>query len=144
MFPNFLLEADISSFLGSLIVTKIQLAAMSRIDVLEDKRRDYFLYVDEFKEFVAAEAFKGILSEVRKYRLSLIVAHQYIGQLDEDLRKTVFGNVGTIISFPVGPEDGEFLEKEFYPEFKRGDLIMIDKYHIYLKLVIDGKPSLPF
>ena len=135
---------DISSFLGSLIVIKIQLAAMGRIDVLEDRRRDFYLYVDEFQEFVAADAFEGILSEARKYRLSLTVAHQYIGQLDEDLKKAVFGNVGTIISFPVGPEDGQFLEKEFYPDFKRRDLIMLDKYHIYLKLAIDGKPSAPF
>ncbi len=135
---------DISSFLGSLIVTKLQLAAMSRIDVLEEQRKDFYLYVDEFQEFVAAEAFEGILSEARKYRLCLMVAHQYIGQLDENLRKAVFGNVGTIISFPVGPEDAEFLEKEYYPDFTRRDLIMLDKYHIYLKLAIDGKTSEPF
>ncbi len=135
---------DISSFLGSLIVIKLQLAAMSRIDVSEEKRRDFYLYVDEFQEFIASEAFEGILSEARKYRLGLIIAHQYIAQLDEDLRKAVFGNVGTIISFPVGPEDAEFLEKEFYPDFKRRDLIMLDKYQIYLKLAIDGKTSEPF
>jgi hypothetical protein len=135
---------DISSFLGSLIITKIQLAAMSRIDVLEKERRDFYLYVDEFQEFVASETFEGILSEARKYRLSLILAHQYIGQLDEELRKAIFGNIGTIIAFPVGPENGEFLEKEFYPEFKRHDLIAQDKYHVYLKLAIDGRTSQPF
>ncbi|MFZ6016355.1 MAG: type IV secretory system conjugative DNA transfer family protein [Nitrospirota bacterium] len=135
---------DISSFLGSLLITKIQLAAMSRVDVQENERRDFYLYVDEFQEFVASETFETILSEARKYRLCLILAHQYIGQLDEELRKAIFGNVGTIIAFPVGAENGEFLEKEFYPEFKRHDLIAHDKHHIYLKLAIDGKTSQPF
>jgi hypothetical protein len=138
------LGEDISSFLGSLIITKIQLAAMSRIDVPERERRDFYLYVDEFQEFVASETFEGILSEARKYRLCLVLAHQYIGQLDEELRKAIFGNVGTIIAFPVGPENGESLQKEFYPEFTQRDLIAHDKYHIYLKLAIDGKQSQPF
>jgi hypothetical protein len=93
---------------------------------------------------VASETFEGILSEARKYRLSLILAHQYIDQLDEELRKSIFGNVGTIIAFPVGPENGEFLQKEFYPDFDRQDLVAQDKYHIYLKLAIDGKQSQPF
>jgi len=138
------LGEDISSFLGSLIVVKIQLAAMSRVDLPEEERKDFYLYVDEFQEFVASETFEGILSEARKYRLSLVLAHQYIGQLNEELRKAVFGNVGTIIAFPVGPENGEFLQKEFYPEFNRQDLIAHDKYHIYLKLAMDGKTSSPF
>ena len=135
---------DVSSFLGSLIITKVQLAAMSRIDVPEKERRDFYLYVDEFQEFVASETFEGILSEARKYRLCLVLAHQYIDQLDEELRKAIFGNIGTVIAFPVGPENGEFLEKEFSPEFRRHDLIAQDKYHIYLKLAIDGKQSQPF
>jgi len=138
------LGEDISSFLGSLIVAKIQLAAMSRVDLPEEERRDFYLYVDEFQEFVASETFEGILSEARKYRLSLVLAHQYIGQLNDELRKAVFGNVGTIIAFPVGPENGEFLQKEFYPVFDRQDLIAHDKYHIYLKLAMDGKTSSPF
>jgi type IV secretory pathway TraG/TraD family ATPase VirD4 len=138
------LGEDISSFLGSLIVTKIQLAAMSRVDIPEEKRRDFYLYVDEFQEFVASETFETILSEARKYRLCLTLAHQYLDQLDEKLRKAIFGNVGTIIAFPVGPENGEFLEKEFYPEFDREDLTYHSKYHIYLKLAIDGKTSRPF
>ncbi len=135
---------DVSSFLGSLIITKIQLAAMGRVDVLENDRKDFYLYVDEFQEFVASEAFEGILSEARKYRLCLTVAHQYMGQLDEGLRKAIFGNVGTIITFPVGPENGKLLEDEFYPKFDRQDLIAREKYHIYLKLAIDGKQSQPF
>jgi len=138
------LGEDISSFLGSLIVTKLYLAALARIEVPEPNRKDFYLYVDEFQEFVASEAFEGILSEARKYRLCLVLAHQYLGQLDEELRKAIFGNVGTIIAFPVGPENGEFLEREFYPEFSKLDLIAHEKHHIYLKLAIDGKQSQPF
>jgi type IV secretory pathway TraG/TraD family ATPase VirD4 len=135
---------DNSSFLGSLIITKLQLAVISRIDIPEEQRKDFYLFVDEFQNFVSTETFEGILSEARKYRLRLTLAHQYIGQLDEDLTKAIFGNVGTIIAFPIGAENGEMLGKEFYPEFKREDLTNHDKYHIYLKLAIDGKSSKPF
>jgi len=138
------LGEDISSFLGSIIITKLQLAAMSRIDIQEEKRKDFYLYVDEFQEFVASETFEGILSEARKYRLCLVLAHQYMGQLDEELRKAIFGNVGTIVVFPVGPENGECLRNQFYPDVDRHDLIAQDKYHIYLKLAINGKQSQPF
>lgn len=135
---------DNSSFLGSLIITKLQLAAISRIDIPEKQRKDFYLFVDEFQNFVSTETFDSILSEARKYRLCLTLAHQYIGQLDEDLRKAIFGNVGTIITFPIGAENGEFLEKEFNPEFDRKDLIDHNKHHIYLKLAINGKISKPF
>jgi type IV secretory pathway TraG/TraD family ATPase VirD4 len=135
---------DNSSFLGSLIITKLQLAAISRIDIPEEQRKDFYLFVDEFQNFVSTETFEGVLSEARKYRLCLTLAHQYSGQLDEDLTKAIFGNVGTIIAFPIGAENGEMLGKEFYPEFKREDLTNHDKYHIYLKLAIDGKSSKPF
>ncbi len=135
---------DNSSFLGSLIITKLQLAAISRIDISEEQRKDFYLFVDEFQNFVATETFDGILSEARKYRLCLALSHQYIGQLDERLSKAIFGNVGTIITFPVGAENGESLEKEFYPEFNRGDMINHGKHHIYLKLAIDGKTSQAF
>jgi len=138
------LGEDISSFLGSLVVTRLHLAALERIDLPEDERRDFYLYVDEFQEFVASETFEGILSEARKYRLCLVLAHQYLGQLDEELREAIFGNVGTIVAFPVGPEDGELLEKQFRPHFDRHDLTSHDRYHIYLKLAIDGKQSQPF
>ena len=93
---------DNSSFLGSLIITKLQLAAISRIDIAEEQRNDFYLFVDEFQNFVATETFDGILSEARKYRLCLALSHQYIGQLDERLTKAIFGNVGTIITFPIG------------------------------------------
>jgi hypothetical protein len=135
---------DNSSFLGSLIIVKLQLAAMGRIDVPEERRQDFYLYVDEFQNFVSGDHFDGILSEARKYRLCLTLAHQYLGQLDERLRQAVFGNVGTTIAFPVGPENGESLEIQFTPEFNRHDLVDHDRHHIYLRLAIDGKTSKPF
>jgi CxxC-x17-CxxC domain-containing protein len=134
---------DASKLLGGLLITKLQLAAMSRVDIPEAKRRDFFLYVDEFQNF-ATESFVNILSEARKYRLALILAHQYIAQMEETVRDAVFGNVGTLISFRVGAEDAEYLEKEFSPEFTAQDLVNLPKYHIYLKLMVDGVAGKPF
>ncbi len=134
---------DSSKLLGGLLITKLQLAAMSRVDIPENKRRDFFLYVDEFQNF-ATESFATILSEARKYRLSLILAHQYIAQMEEVVRDAVFGNVGTLITFRVGAEDAEFLEKEFQPEFYMTDLVNLPKYHVYLKLIVDGITGRPF
>lgn len=134
---------DNSRLLGALLITKLQLAAMSRVDVPEEERKDFYLYVDEFQNF-ATESFVNILSEARKYRLDLILGHQYISQMEEEVRDAVFGNIGTIISFRVGAEDGEFLEKEFLPEFTVQDLVNLAKYNIYIKLMIDGVASAPF
>ncbi len=134
---------DNSTLLGALLVTKIQLAAMSRVDMPEEERQDFFLYVDEFQNY-ATEAFVNVLSEARKYRLALILAHQYITQMEETVRDAVFGNIGTLISFRVGAEDAEFLEKEFYPEFVAQDIVNLSKYNIYLKLMIDGLAGRPF
>jgi len=134
---------DPSRLLGALLVTKLQLAAMSRVDIPEKERRDFILYVDEFQNF-ATEAFVNILSEARKYRLSLILAHQYITQMEETVRDAVFGNVGTLICFRVGAADAEFLEKEFLPEFSLNDLVNLPKFYIYLRLMIDGISSRPF
>jgi len=134
---------DNSHLLGALLITRLQLAAMSRVDIPEEERKDFYLYVDEFQNF-ATESFVTILSEARKYRLNLILAHQYIAQLDPKVREAVFGNVGTIVTFRVGAEDAEFLEKEFAPYFTASDLVNLDKYHIYLKLMIDGITSPPF
>jgi len=134
---------DNSRLLGALMITKLQLAAMSRVDIPEVKRRDFFLYIDEFQNF-ATESFTNILSEARKYRLALILGHQYITQMDETVRDAVFGNVGTIISFRVGADDAEYLEKEFTPEFLASDLVNLGKYNIYLKLMIDGLAGRPF
>jgi len=142
---------DASNLLGALVITRLQLAAMSRVDIPEEQRRDFYLYVDEFQNF-ATDAFATILSEARKYRLCLILTHQYIAQLDSmtdkgkstRVRDAVFGNVGTIVTFRVGAADAEFLEKEFIPEFIIDDLVNLDKYHIYLKLMIDGAASRAF
>jgi len=134
---------DNSRLLGALIITKIQLAAMSRVDIPENDRKDFYMYVDEFQNF-ATESFANILSEARKYRLCLTVGHQYISQMDEIVRDAVFGNVGTLAVFRVGAEDAEFLEKEFSPEFTADDLVNLTKYNIYLKLMIDGIASHPF
>ena len=133
-----------SSLLGSLIVTKLQLAAMERIDISENSRRDFYLYVDEFQNFVSTEIFSHILSEARKYRLNLTMAHQYLSQLDKDTMEAVFGNVGTMISFTVGTRDAELLAELFRPVFTRDNFINLDRYMIYLRMAIDGKSSQPF
>ncbi len=134
---------DSSRLLGALLVTKLQLAAMSRVDIPEKDRNDFILYIDEFQNF-STDSFASILSEARKYRLSLVLAHQYINQMEEKVRDAVFGNVGTMITFRVGAEDGEFLEKEFSPEFYTHDLVNLPKQNIYVKLMIDGLTSRPF
>src|SRR3989344_316971 len=135
---------DNMRLIGTMLVTKIYLAAMSRVDVAdESKRPDFFLYVDEFQNF-ATESFANILAEARKYRLSLIMANQYMAQLDETVRDAVIGNIGTMVSFRVGAEDAEFLEKEFAPEFEVQDMVSLGFASIYLKLMIDGIGSRPF
>ncbi|MDO8486597.1 MAG: type IV secretion system DNA-binding domain-containing protein [Candidatus Staskawiczbacteria bacterium] len=134
---------DNSKLLGALLITKLQLAAMSRVDIPEEIRKDFYLYVDEFQNF-ATESFTNILSEARKYRLNLILGHQYITQMEETVRDAVFGNVGTLAVFRVGAEDAEFLEKEFSPEFTAVDLCNLPKYNIYIKLMIDGVAGHPF
>ncbi len=134
---------DNSALLGAMLITKIQLAAMQRVRIPESERTDFYLYVDEFQNFVT-ESFANILSEARKYHLNLIIAHQYIGQLltaGTKVRDAIFGNVGTIIAFRVGATDALFLEKEFSPEFSAQDLVNLENYHIYLKLMIDGVTS---
>lgn len=128
---------DYSALLGAMLITKIQLAIMGRVDIPEEKRKDFYLYVDEFQNF-ATESFADILSEARKYRLNLIIAHQYISQLEEAVSDAVFGNVGTMVTFRIGASDAEFLEKEFEPIFMMNDLVNLAKYDVYLKLMIDG------
>jgi CxxC-x17-CxxC domain-containing protein len=138
---------DNSALLGGMIITKIQLAAMERVRIPEDERKDFYLYVDEFQNF-ATDSFANILSEARKYRLNLIIAHQYTAQLSNEngtaVRDAVFGNVGTMIIFRVGADDADFMEKEFEPEFTAQDLVNLPNYHVYLKLMIDGVTSRPF
>lgn len=134
---------DTSALLGAMMITQIQLAAMSRVDIPEEERADFYLYVDEFQNF-ATESFAGILSEARKYHLNLIVAHQYIEQLDEKVAAAIFGNVGTIIAFRIGATDAESLVREFAPYYTEEDLVNLAKWKIYLKLMIDGVASMPF
>jgi hypothetical protein len=135
-----------ANLIGSFLVTKIYLAAMSRSDVSQAEMRklpDFYFYVDEFQSF-ANESFAEILSEARKYKLNLTIAHQYIEQMSEEVREAVFGNVGTLIAFRVGAYDAEVLEKEFAPEFTAEDLVNLGKFQIYLKLMVDALGSRPF
>jgi len=134
---------DNSRLLGGMLITEIQLAAMSRVDMPEEERKDFFLYVDEFQNF-ATPSFANILSEARKYRLSLIMAHQYVMQLDEIVADAVFGNVGSMVTFRVGAGDAETLEKEYAPTFTIEDIVNLPKFQIFLKLMIDGVASHPF
>jgi len=134
---------DNSRLLGGMLITEIQLAAMSRVDIPEEERKDFFLYVDEFQNF-ATQSFANILSEARKYRLSLIMAHQYITQLDETVADAVFGNVGSMITFRVGAADAEALAKEYAPTFTEEHIVNLPKFQIFLKLMIDGVASHPF
>ncbi|MDD2656616.1 MAG: type IV secretion system DNA-binding domain-containing protein [Patescibacteria group bacterium] len=134
---------DNSRLLGNMLITEIQLAAMERVDMPENERNDFFLYVDEFQNF-ATPSFANILSEARKYRLSLIMAHQYVAQLDELVSDAVFGNVGSIVTFRVGAADSEILAKEFAPTFIEQDIVNLSKFRVILKLMIDGVASDPF
>lgn len=134
---------DNMRLLGGMLITKLYLAAMGRVDIPEEERNDFYLYVDEFQNF-ATESFADILSEARKYRLNLILAHQYIAQMDEKVQDAVFGNVGTMMTFRVGAADAEILEKEFSPEFMVNDIVNLGMGTIYLKLLINGVASRPF
>ena len=141
-----------SKLLGMIIVSKIQSAAMQRQRMEKSERRDFYLYIDEFQNYVTP-SIESILSEARKYRLGLVLAHQYLGQLEQsdaltksslDLKKAIFGNVGSVMSYKVWPEDGEFLAKYFQPSFSDADLINMDKFKWVMKLAIDNQPSTPF
>jgi len=134
---------DTMQLLGSMIVTKLYMAAMSRVEIPESERKDFYLYVDEFQNF-ATDSFSNILSEARKYRLNLVVAHQYIEQLPEEVSAAVFGNVGTLICFRTGAADAEKLVLEFTPFFTEEDLVNLPAFAVYLKLMIDGVSSDPF
>ena len=133
-----------SSLLGLIMVGKILLAALSRVDIKDEAlRQDFYLYIDEFQN-VTTKSIATILSEARKYKLDLIITHQFIGQLEEDIQKAVFGNVGSICSFRIGSDDGEYMEKQFAPTFTAPDLLNIDNRNAYLKLLVDGQTSKPF
>jgi type IV secretory pathway TraG/TraD family ATPase VirD4 len=134
---------DSSALLGGLLVTAIGLAAYTRADMPEAQRRNFFVYVDEFQSFTTL-ALASMLSELRKYRVGFTIAHQYMHQLEPDVRHAVLGNVGSMISFRVGAEDAPYLVREFHERFETADFLQLPNYRIYLKLMIDGTPSAPF
>lgn len=135
--------SDACSLLGALLVTRIGLAALSRADIPETSRRDHFLYLDEFQNFTTLSV-ATMLSELRKYRLGMILAHQYVAQLAPEVREAVFGNVGSMITFRIGPEDARFIEKWFEGEFSALDLMKLPNFNIYVRLQVDGAPVNPF
>jgi len=137
------LGEDNSALLGAMIITKIQLAAMNRVYQAEGERRDFYLYVDEFQNF-ATNSFIKILSEARKYRLCLSLANQYVGQIDEDVQKAIFGNAGSIVSFGVGASDARLLSREFGEKYEEAELVALGNYQVILKLAIDNHTSQPF
>jgi len=135
---------DINSYLlGMIIVGKILISALSRADLPEEKRRDFYLYIDEFHN-VTTRTITTVLVEARKYRLAMIFGHQYVGQLDEDTQKAIFGNVGSILAFRVGPDDAKYLVTQFEPIFDENDLVNFDNYNAGLRLLIKGETSKPF
>jgi hypothetical protein len=136
------LGADKANLFGSLLLTQFQLAALHRADRPEEKRRDFVLYIDEFQNFTT-ESFAPMLSEARKYRLSLVLAHQYLDQLSETVRSAVFGNVGTLIAFRVGQADAEILTKELEHRFPPDDLTGLKRGEVRLRSLASGVPTVP-
>ena len=129
--------------LGLILVGKILMAALSRVDTPADKISPFYLYIDEFQN-ITTDSISVILSEARKYKLSLNIAHQFIAQLEDKIKNAVFGNVGSIASFRVGAEDADFLVKQFEPVFRATDLINLDNYNAYVRILSGGRPSKPF
>jgi hypothetical protein len=132
-----------SSFLGLILVPRILMAALSRQNMPLEDRKDFYLYVDEFQNFATPD-FAVILSEARKYRLSLIVANQFLGQIEEEVKQAVIGNVGTVISFRVGVSDANFLQSEFVPTFNENDLTNVDRFNVFIKTIVNNQPQPPF
>lgn len=137
------LGEDTAALLGALLVSRLGLAGLSRADTAEHERRDFYLYLDEFQTFTTL-SLADMLSELRKYRVNLVLAHQYLSQLDEPVRDAVLGNVGTLVNFRLGPEDAELMEKEFAPEVSAADLMNLPNYQVYVKLMVNGSTSTPF
>jgi len=135
---------DVNSYLlGMIIVGKILIATFSRAELPEEQRKDFYLYIDEFHN-VTTQTITSALAEARKYRLNMIFGHQFVGQLDEETRKAIFGNVGSILAFRVGPDDAKYLASEFDPVFDEQDLVNFDNYNAALRLLIRGETSKPF
>lgn len=136
--------ADVANILGGLLLTSLASASFSRIDIREEDRTPYFLYIDEFQTLTGTELIAELLAQVRKFKIGLVLANQFLYQLDPQVRASVLGNVGTIVAFRLGITDAKLMAKEFYPVFKIEDFISLANYSIYLRLMIDGKPSTPF
>ena len=134
---------DTATLLGAFLVARLGRTTFHRASMVEEARKDFYLYLDEFQTFSTA-SLAGMLSELRKYRLNLILAHQFMGQIEDDVRESILGNAGTIISFRLGLADAEIIAKEFHPVFSANDLINLPNYHTYLKLMVDGVVSKPF
>lgn len=137
------IDEDTAALLGALLVSRVGLAALSRTEVSEEGRRDFYLYLDEFQNFTTL-SLANMLSELTKYRVGLVLAHQYFSQLDPHISDAILGNVGTAISFRLGLADAEILGKEFYPEFTVADLLSLPNYQIYLKIMVEGVACRPF
>jgi hypothetical protein len=134
---------DTAALLGSLLVTNLGVAGLSRANMSGEKRRSFWVYLDEFHSFTTL-SIANMLSELRKYGVGMVLAHQYLSQLDYQVRDSILGNVGTIISFRLGAADALILEKEFSPEITAQDLVSLSNYNIYLKLMVEGQISRPF
>ena len=135
---------DINAYLlGMIIVGRIALSAFARIEIPEEQREDFYLYIDEFQN-ITTKTIPQILSEARKFRLSLIIAHQFVAQVKEDIRDAIFGNVGSMVSFRISSQDGELLQKYFAPVFSSFDLVGLDNFNAYVRLIIDGQPARAF
>ena len=132
-----------ANLIGLLLVGKIQMAALSRVDMFGKQMNDFYLYIDEFQN-VTTDSIASILSEARKYRLSLNVAHQYISQLEDNIKSAIFGNVGSMAVFRIGTEDAQFLENKFKPVFMASDIIKLDNYNAYVSMLVKGQPTKPF
>lgn len=137
------LGSDVSSIVGSFLINAIMNAGFTRIDTAENNRKPFHIFLDEFQNYTSPTII-NLLSEIRKWRISLTMAHQYLHQLEDSIRSAVFGNVGTIICFRLGQSDAKYMAQEFHPIFKSSNFINLENYDIYLKLMINGKPSKPF
>lgn len=134
---------DACALLGALLISAVSVAALGRADIAERDRRDFFVFLDEFQTF-STLSLASMLSELRKYRVCLTLAHQHLAQLGDEVRAAILGNVGTLVAFRVGPQDAELLEAEFRPEIRREDLVNPPNHHVFLKLLVDGRVTRPF
>ena len=132
-----------ANLIGLILVGKILMAALSRVDSFGKSLPPFYLYIDEFQN-ITTDSIATILSEARKYKLSLTIAHQFIAQLEEKIRDAVFGNVGSLAAFRIGADDAEYLQKQFEPVFTQKDIMNLDNYQAYLRLLVGGRPGRPF